>query len=132
MLSKFGPQELEEHFFSPGDTICDATQERQDAMLLLVDEPLDLMIVIGGFNSSNTGHLKEIGEEKKIDSYHIDGPDCIVSADEIKHLPLGSSQTDTRKDWLPEGFVNIGITAGASTPNQVVAEVIEKLFALRD
>ncbi len=132
MLAKYGPQNLDEHFFSPGDTICDATQERQDAMLLLVDEPLDLMIVIGGFNSSNTGHLKEIGEERKINSFHIDGPDCIISGEEIKHLPLGVQETIISKEWLPQGPVSVGITAGASTPNQVVAEVIEKIFALRE
>ena len=139
MLSKYGPNVIDEHFFSPGDTICDATQERQDAMLLLVEDPLDLMIVIGGFNSSNTGHLKEIAEVKGIPAYHIDGARCIVSAEEILHLE--NSDADKHKQipvvkrgWLPQGTdktIRIGITAGASTPNQVVADVIEHILSLK-
>lgn len=132
MMKKYGPANLNEHFFSPGDTICDATQERQDAMILMVEENLDLMIVIGGFNSSNTGHLKEIAQHNNINSYHIDGPECIVSGDQIKHLELGKNTPIISCDWLPEGELNIGITAGASTPNQVVEKVIEKIFALRE
>ncbi|MEO1069685.1 MAG: 4-hydroxy-3-methylbut-2-enyl diphosphate reductase, partial [Cyanobacteria bacterium J06638_6] len=72
MLKKYGPQALNEHFLS-FNTICDATQERQDAMFELVDEKLDLMVVIGGYNSSNTTHLQEIAIERQIPSYHIDG-----------------------------------------------------------
>lgn len=132
MIKKYGPQNLNDHFFSPGDTICDATQERQDAMLLMVKEHLDLMIVIGGFNSSNTGHLKEIADANNIASYHIDGADCIVSLNEIKHLEHGDSSPIITQDWFPEGEITVGVTAGASTPNQVVAEVVEKLFSLRN
>ncbi|MBK9144089.1 MAG: 4-hydroxy-3-methylbut-2-enyl diphosphate reductase [Candidatus Melainabacteria bacterium] len=131
MLSKFGPGKLDDHFLSPGDTICDATQERQDAMLTLVEEPLELMIVIGGFNSSNTGHLREIAETRGIPAYHIDGPDCIISPEEIMHKPHSTPTAVSARDWLPPDDVVIGITAGASTPNQVVAEVIERLFSLR-
>lgn len=130
MMTKYGPKDLENHFYSPGDTICDATQERQDAMLLLVDEPLDLMIVIGGFNSSNTGHLKEIAVTKQVAAYHIDSAQCIISANQIRHLPENGSAPITSENWFPKGKVNVGITAGASTPNQVVADVIEKLFSL--
>ena len=73
MLSKFGPTQLNEHFLA-FNTICDATQERQDAMFSLVDEPLDLMVVIGGYNSSNTTHLQEIAINRGIRSFHIDTP----------------------------------------------------------
>ena len=131
LLSKYGPQKLDEHFLSPGDTICDATQERQDAMLELVEDKLDVMLILGGFNSSNTGHLHDIALEKGLAAYHIDSADCILSADSLKHKPSGSSDLETKDGWLPASPLTVGISVGASTPNQVVAEVIEKLFALR-
>lgn len=131
MLQKYGPQKLDEHFLSPGDTICDATQERQDAIINLVEEKLDLMLIIGGFNSSNTGHLHEIALSKEFPAYHIDGPECIISDSELRHKPLEGTASGVTKSWLPKGDITIGISAGASTPNQVVVEVIEKIFALR-
>jgi 4-hydroxy-3-methylbut-2-enyl diphosphate reductase len=130
MLLKYGPKEIDKHFLSPGDTICDATQERQDAMLKLVDEQFDLTLVIGGFNSSNTGHLQEIAETRGI-SFHIDGPDCIEPGNVIRHQPLHSSEQITTKNWMPDGEITIGVTAGASTPDQVIEQVIEKVFAMR-
>ncbi|MBA3858780.1 MAG: 4-hydroxy-3-methylbut-2-enyl diphosphate reductase [Cyanobacteria bacterium PR.3.49] len=132
MLTKYGPENLDKHFLSPGDTICDATQERQDAMLNLVEEKLDVILVIGGFNSSNTGHLHEIADHKKIPSYHIDGPSCIGPGNTIKHKPQSESQCIVENNWLPDGDITIGVTAGASTPDQVVAEVLEAVFALRN
>jgi 4-hydroxy-3-methylbut-2-en-1-yl diphosphate reductase len=129
MLTKYGPDVLDEHFLSPGDTICDATQERQDAMLKMVDDHLDLVLVIGGFNSSNTGHLQEIAEAKGLKSYHIDGIDCLLPGNRIRHKSLHTGIEET-KGWLPDGKVSIGITSGASTPDQVVAEVLERTFAL--
>ncbi|MBX9690945.1 MAG: 4-hydroxy-3-methylbut-2-enyl diphosphate reductase, partial [Cyanobacteria bacterium] len=131
MMVKYGPQKLNEHFLSPGDTICDATQERQDAMLKLVEDRIDLMLIIGGFNSSNTGHLHEIALHKGLPAFHIDGPDCIISADQLMHQPLHQAECEASSAWLPQSPCTVGISAGASTPNQVVAEVIEKLFSLR-
>lgn len=131
MMAKYGPGKLNKHFLSPGDTICEATQDRQDAMLTLVDEHLDLMLVIGGFNSSNTGHLQEIAEKKGLASYHIDGPDCIGPGNRIAHKPLDRETCVITEDFLPEGNVVVGITAGASTPDQVVADVLGRIFALR-
>lgn len=132
MMAKYGPAKINEHFLSPGDTICDATQERQDAMLTLIEEKLDVMLIIGGFNSSNTGHLHEIALTKNIPCYHIDGPTCIVSKDEISHKPLHQDDCVIDRNWLPPPPVVIGVSAGASTPNQVVAEVIERVFCLRE
>jgi 4-hydroxy-3-methylbut-2-enyl diphosphate reductase len=133
MIKKFGPAQLDEHFLSPGDTICDATQERQDAMLELVeanrDKKLDLMLVIGGFNSSNTGHLQEIAESSQLVSYHIEGPECIGPENVIIHKTLDGKRKTTH-DWLTQGELTIGVTAGASTPDQVVAEVLEKTLAI--
>ena len=129
MLQKYGPMELNEHFMS-FNTICDATQERQDAMLDLVEEELSLMIVIGGFNSSNTTHLQEIAIEHNIPSYHIDSADRILSCQRIEHKPL-SKEIEVTENWLPEGKITVGVTSGASTPDRVVADVIEKIFELK-
>ena len=129
MLKKYGPTELNDHFMS-FNTICDATQERQDAMFDLVEEDLSLMIVIGGFNSSNTTHLQEIAVEKQIPSYHIDSVERILSRDRLEHKPLDQGITIT-ENWLPEGEITVGVTSGASTPDKVVADVIEKLFELK-
>lgn len=129
MLQKYGPAELNEHFLA-FNTICDATQERQDAMFQLVDEPLDLMVVIGGYNSSNTTHLQEIAIERGIPSYHIDSGDRIGPGNRVEHKPL-DQELVTQDHWLPEGKITVGITSGASTPDKVVAEVIEKIFTLK-
>ncbi|GAB4224743.1 MAG: 4-hydroxy-3-methylbut-2-enyl diphosphate reductase [Stanieria sp.] len=129
MLKKYGPTELNEHFMS-FNTICDATQERQDAMLNLVTEDLDLMVVIGGFNSSNTTHLQEIAMEHGIPSYHIDSVARIGEGNRIEHKPLGKD-LQVKENWLPEGKIRIGVTSGASTPDKVVADVIEKIFDLK-
>ena len=129
MLKKYGPTELNQHFMS-FNTICDATQERQDAMLNLVEEDLSLMIVIGGFNSSNTTHLQEIAVEHNIPSYHIDSAERIISRQCISHKPLGK-EIEIAENWLPEGEITVGVTSGASTPDKVVADAIEKIFELK-
>jgi 4-hydroxy-3-methylbut-2-en-1-yl diphosphate reductase len=130
MMRKYGPTALNEHFMS-FNTICDATQERQDAMFHLVDEPLDLMMVIGGYNSSNTTHLQEISIEKNIPSYHIDCADRIGPGNRVEHKPLNQSLTTT-ENWLPEGSIVVGITSGASTPDRVVSDVVKSIFALKN
>lgn len=108
------------------DTICSATQDRQDAVNKLVREHIDVMIVIGGYNSSNTTHLCEISSLYK-PTYHIDDPTCVVSASRIRHKPVGSPVEIFSDDWLKDGNVKLGLTAGASTPNRVVGEVIERI-----
>jgi len=128
MLHKFGPQSLNDHFMS-FNTICNATQERQDAMYSLVEEPLDVMIVIGGFNSSNTTHLQEIAIEKGLLSFHIDSADCLISAQEIRHRHLHEGVISTPA-WLPQGSVAVGITSGASTPDRIVEDVIQRVLVL--
>jgi 4-hydroxy-3-methylbut-2-en-1-yl diphosphate reductase len=129
MLQKYGPIELNQHFQS-FNTICDATQERQDAMLELVEHNLDLMVVIGGFNSSNTTQLQQIAFERGIPSYHIDTVERIKSGDAIEHRQL-NGQLITTENWLPDGEIIVGITSGASTPDKVVEDVIEKIFAMK-
>jgi 4-hydroxy-3-methylbut-2-enyl diphosphate reductase len=126
MLEKYGPTEFNNHFMS-FNTICDATQERQDAMFDLVKEDLSLLVVIGGFNSSNTTHLQEIGIEYGIPSYHIDGGSRLLEGNKIEHKPLGKD-LEIAENWLPEGEITVGITSGASTPDQAVEEVIQKIL----
>jgi 4-hydroxy-3-methylbut-2-enyl diphosphate reductase len=128
MLQRFGPTELSQHFLA-FNTICDATQERQDAMFALVDEPLDLMVVIGGYNSSNTTHLQEIAVSRGIRSFHIDTPERIGPANRIEHKPLGGGLV-VEEPFLPAGAIRIGITSGASTPDRVVEDVIGRLVEL--
>jgi 4-hydroxy-3-methylbut-2-enyl diphosphate reductase len=128
LLRRFGPAELDEHFLA-FNTICDATQERQDAMFALVDEPLDLMVVIGGFNSSNTTHLQEIAVSRGIRSFHIDTPERIGPGNLIEHKPLGEDLKQ-EQPFLPEGEIRVGITSGASTPDRVVEDVIRRLIHL--
>ena len=128
MLQRYGPTELNEHFLA-FNTICDATQERQDAMFSLVDEPLDLMVVIGGYNSSNTTHLQEIAVSRGIRSFHIDTPERIGPGNRIEHKPLGG-ELSLEEPFLPEGPIRVGITSGASTPDRIVEAVIERLIDL--
>ncbi|MBW4617939.1 MAG: 4-hydroxy-3-methylbut-2-enyl diphosphate reductase [Cyanosarcina radialis HA8281-LM2] len=128
MMKKYGPDRLNEHFQS-FNTICDATQERQDAMLNLVEEKLDLMVVIGGYNSSNTTHLQEIAIERQIPSYHIDSSDRLGPGNRIEHKPLGQG-LEVTENWLPSRPLTIGVTSGASTPDKVVEDTIEKILAI--
>jgi 4-hydroxy-3-methylbut-2-enyl diphosphate reductase len=132
MRARYGEAALETQFRA-FDTICSATQERQDAVIsLLDDKTLDLMLVVGGYNSSNTCNLARICAEK-VRTYHVADPECMTSAVEIRHRPVGAPSTtvgieDVTRGWLPEsGPVVIGLTAGASTPNNIVGEVIRKL-----
>ena len=129
MMQKYGPTELNQHFQN-FNTICDATQERQDAMLELVEENVDLMIVIGGFNSSNTTQLQQIAFDRNIPSYHIDCVERIQSINNIEHRQL-TGELAIAENWLPAGEIKVGVTSGASTPDKVVKDIIEKIFALK-
>jgi 4-hydroxy-3-methylbut-2-enyl diphosphate reductase len=115
--------------FRAMDTICSATQDRQDAVLRMLDEGgLDLMVVIGGYNSSNTQALARICAAR-LPTYHIDGADCVAAT--LRHRPVGGHDEVTTSGWLPPGPVRVGLTAGASTPNNVVGDVVRRLLALR-
>ncbi len=117
--------------FRDFDTICNATQENQDAVLDLVDgDPLDLMLVVGGFNSSNTKNLARIAVNRGIPTYHIEDPDHL-HADSVTHQPIDALETVRTADWLPgAGELTIGFTAGASTPDTKLAAVMEKVLML--
>lgn len=127
-----GPGARETDFRS-FDTICSATQERQDAVEELLKEPLDAMVVIGGFNSSNTISLTALCAVK-VPSYHVEGPEAIdYEAGTIHHRLAGvAHQEETTRAWLPtDRPVRIGITAGASTPNSKIGEAVRRIMATR-
>lgn len=135
MRARYGEAELPTRFRA-FDTICSATQERQDAVLaMLTEEPLQLMVVIGGYNSSNTCNLARICAEK-LPTFHIADPECLISATQVRHRPIGLPSTAAAGDgitehWLPlDGPLVIGLTAGASTPNNLVGQTIRRLQEL--
>lgn len=129
-VRRYGEEEAQARFRS-FDTICSATQDRQDAIIeLLEQKTLDLILVIGGFNSSNTGHLVEIAS-KRVPAYHIEGGESLISPLEIKHKPPFKNETALTQNWLPDGPANIGMTSGASTPNSKVGEVLYRLLDFR-
>ncbi|MDQ6688947.1 MAG: 4-hydroxy-3-methylbut-2-enyl diphosphate reductase [Gemmatimonadota bacterium] len=118
--------------FRTFDTICSATQERQDAVVELLKEPLDVMIVIGGYNSSNTLSLAALCSES-VRTFHVEDADNIDPASgRIRHRPLGSKEEAESVGWLPETSpVRVGVTAGASTPNNKIGEAVGRIFATR-
>jgi 4-hydroxy-3-methylbut-2-enyl diphosphate reductase len=118
--------------FRAFDTICSATQERQDALeTLLAGTPLDLLVVIGGYNSSNTTHLLEIGLAKGVPTFHVSESRCLVDADTLRHQPLHARAEVLASEWLPPGRATIGITSGASTPNAEIERVVRRIAELR-
>ena len=130
MARRYGDGELPEHFRS-FDTICSATQERQDAIVKLLEEPIDLMVIVGGYNSSNTTHLAALVQEKGVPGYHIEDAECIdPDSGSVRYQPAGSKEEETRSNWL-DGVRVIGITAGASTPNNKIGDTIERICRSR-
>jgi len=130
MADRYGADQLETRF-KAFDTICSATQDRQDAIIdLLGSQPLDLMIVLGGYNSSNTCNLAKICADR-LPTYHIADPDGLTSEAEVHHKPAGNKHETITRDWLPSsGPVVIGLTSGASTPDNLVERVIRRLDTL--
>jgi 4-hydroxy-3-methylbut-2-enyl diphosphate reductase len=129
VIRRYGPDAVDQHFRS-FDTICSATQERQDAVLALIGEPLDVMVVVGGYNSSNTCHLAALVQQHGIRTYHIEDADAVdVVSGAIRHQPIGTKSESVTERWLGKARI-IGITAGASTPNNKVGETIARICAV--
>ncbi|MDC0144884.1 4-hydroxy-3-methylbut-2-enyl diphosphate reductase [Verrucomicrobia bacterium] len=126
---KFGESKVDSHFRF-FDTICGATQERQDALDVLLQKPMDLLLVIGGYNSSNTAHLAEMGENV-LPTYFIKNAAEMADDSLIRHWNQHTSQVEETHDWLPDGTLTIGVTAGASCPNNLIEDVICRLLELR-
>ncbi len=129
MIEKYGADQVEKHFRF-FDTICGATQDRQDALEKLLREPLSLLLVIGGYNSSNTSHLAEMGEAK-LPTYFIKNAAKMVSDQLIVHYDQHQGKEVETQNWLPPGNITVGITAGASCPNNLIEDTIRRLFELR-
>ncbi|MDF1503574.1 4-hydroxy-3-methylbut-2-enyl diphosphate reductase [Roseisolibacter sp. H3M3-2] len=118
--------------FRSFDTICSATQDRQDAVKALLDESLDVMLVIGGYNSSNTISLAALCAER-VRTYHIESPEALdVARRTVRYRPAGPHHAEAEAaGWLPDGPVRVGLTAGASTPNSKIGETVARLLAMR-
>jgi 4-hydroxy-3-methylbut-2-en-1-yl diphosphate reductase len=131
MASARGSDYAKENFRT-FDTICSATQERQDAVVELLREPLDVMVVIGGYNSSNTMSLAALCSET-VRTYHVEDADDIdPDSGTIRHRPLGAKEDVESSDWLSrKAHVRVGVTAGASTPNNKIGEAVGRIFATR-
>lgn len=132
LVEAHGEEYAEENYRSFG-TICSATQERQDAVVEMMDSPPDIMIVIGGYNSSNTNHLAHMCREHTR-TYHIEDSTCIdLETGSIRHKPeLDADAPEvTESDWLPEGPFALGLTAGASTPNNKIGEAVLRVLQMR-
>ena len=129
MEQRHGSANLPRHFRF-FDTICGATQDRQDALGKLLADPPDLLLVVGGYNSSNTSHLAEMGE-KLLPTFFIKNAAKMVSDQLIVHYNQHIGKEVETRDWLPAGRVTVGITAGASCPNNLIEDTIRRLFELK-
>jgi 4-hydroxy-3-methylbut-2-enyl diphosphate reductase len=127
MQERYGEAEVATRFRS-FDTICSATQDRQDAVVkLLAEEPVDLMLVVGGYNSSNTCNLAKICAVS-VPTFHVAGPDGLLSATEIRHRSVADKAEIVSTGWLPAaGPVRVGLTSGASTPDNLMEVVVRRL-----
>ncbi len=129
MVDRYGEDELAKHFRS-FDTICGATQDRQDALRVLLKDKMDLLLVVGGYNSSNTSHLAEMGEAS-LPTFFIKNASKLKSAGIIQHYNQHTKDEIETSDWWPEGDLTVGITAGASCPNNLIEDVIRRVVELK-
>jgi 4-hydroxy-3-methylbut-2-en-1-yl diphosphate reductase len=132
LLERYGSDHIKAHYRSFG-TICSATQERQDAVAAMMKEPPEVMLVIGGYNSSNTNHLAHLCRQHTR-TFHIEDAACIdVETGKVRHKPeLSPTAPEVEDvDWLPAGPFQLGITAGASTPNNKIGEAVLRVLKIR-
>lgn len=143
---RYGADKLSYHFADTRDTLCYATSENQSSVKSLIEAGGDLAIVVGGYNSSNTAHLAKLCSSKVPATFHIQGPDDIRSGSLIRHIPFGAKEPVESENWFVRGIKNASnrcvsgdnsavvcseatvlVTAGASTPDSTVQEVIERI-----
>ena len=131
MIKKYGKENIDEHFADTRDTLCYATNDNQQATYGLLETNADIAIVVGGYNSSNTGHIVELCE-KKFQTYFISSPRDIVNLDEIRHYDVHQKREKTTVGFMvAKEPLNIAITSGASCPDSVVEKVIRKIISLK-
>jgi 4-hydroxy-3-methylbut-2-enyl diphosphate reductase len=129
MKKKFGDEKLKEHFADTRDTLCYATNDNQEATYGLLNTESDLAIIVGGYNSSNTGHIVELCE-KKLPSYFISSEEKIHSSDTITHFNIEEKKEIITENFLPQKeIVNILLTSGASCPDAIVESVLRKIIS---
>ena len=129
LILRYGDTLIEEHFRT-FDTICSATQDRQDAVVALLESPPDMMMVVGGFNSSNTHHLAAICASHGVRTYHIADAGCIdLDTGVLHHQAVTDKAPTEAREWLGDAR-DIGVTAGASTPNNKIGETIARICTL--
>lgn len=128
MIEVYGKDRINQHFADTRDTLCYATNENQNATRTLIESKVDLAIVVGGYNSSNTSHLVELCEEK-VPTYYIKNAGEIIDKDNIRHFNFHTKQTLTTNNWLPSKKmpIEIALTSGASCPDRSVDEVMQKI-----
>ena len=130
MIERYGAENLDDHY-RHFDTLCSATQDRQDAVTRLMESPPDIMVVIGGYNSSNTNHLAQICA-RHTRTYHIEDSTCIdPDSGTITHKIVCGDEIVTQRGWLPDGEVEVGLTAGASTPNNKIGDTVQRILGTR-
>jgi len=113
------------------EALRDGLRAAHDAVELMLADPPDLMIVVGGYNSSNTTHLAKLSASRGVTTYHVEDSDCLdPEIGTIRHRPVGRKGEETATGWLA-GVRSIGITAGASTPNNKIGETVELLLRTR-
>lgn len=127
-VARHGEEHLDEHFRA-ADTLCSATQERQDAVKELLQGPVDLMLVVGGYNSSNTCALAALAQDQGVRTLHLADADAVdPERGTVAHQPVRTKREEVASDWLGDARI-IGITAGASTPNNKIGETILRVAA---
>jgi 4-hydroxy-3-methylbut-2-enyl diphosphate reductase len=135
VAARFGEANIADHFADTSDTLCYATSENQNATYTLIDDGADLAVVVGGYNSSNTSHLVELCSGR-MPTFFIRDAGEILSRTEIRHFDVGSKREITTSDWLPNKRpLDVVLTAGASCPDALLDEVIERIngwFETRD
>lgn len=129
MIKKYGVDDLKLHFADTRDTLCYATNDNQDAVYGLLEVPVDLAVVIGGYNSSNTSHLAEL-LEKKFKTYYISNAEKIIAKDVVYHFDMHKREEILSSRFIPQkDVVSIALTSGASCPDKIVDEVIFKILS---
>jgi len=129
MIKKYGEENIKEHFADTRDTLCYATNDNQTATIALTKEEADFAIVVGGYNSSNTSHLAELLEQK-FKTYFISDASKILSSNRISHYDIHLKKEIVTDNFIPQKEkVKIAITSGASCPDAIVDEVLNKLLS---